>query len=184
MPEEVSTRLDAEELRTLIATVATAADENRLAIQLLPVEPFGSADETFGASYQIREDEVADLIQSQFAGSLPNSGSSGPVAIQILNGVGVPGIGQQVDGRLSGLDVRIVRTENARTFDFTETQILVYDEDPEVLAAARGVRDALGVGTILISRQPQSVVDLTVVVGADFLGPSTDDPVTQPGNQP
>jgi polyisoprenyl-teichoic acid--peptidoglycan teichoic acid transferase len=26
----------------------------------------------------------------------------------------------------------------------------------------------LGVGTIQISRQPQSVVDLTIVVGADF----------------
>ncbi len=182
-PRELSTRLDSAVMRTVIETAAVAARENRLAVQLLPVEPFGSTDETFGASYQIREDEVADLVATHFAGAVPDGAGDGPVAIQVLNGVGVPGIGQQVDGRLRGLDLRIVRTENARTFDFTETQIVVYDEDPELMATARQVRESLGVGTILISRQPQSVVDLTVVVGDDFLGSPAAPTDLQPGPQ-
>ncbi|MGI9016193.1 MAG: LytR C-terminal domain-containing protein [Euzebya sp.] len=88
----------------------------------------------------------------------------------MLNGVGVPGIGQRVDQALQGLDLRIIRTENARSFDFTATQIVIYEETPELLGAARQVQDALGVGTILVSRQPQSVVDMTVVIGGDFIG--------------
>jgi polyisoprenyl-teichoic acid--peptidoglycan teichoic acid transferase len=90
--------------------------------------------------------------------------------VQVLNGVGVPGVGRQVDEAIAGLGLRITLTENARSFDFLDTQIVIYDETPELLAAARQVREAMGVGTILVSRQPQSVVDLTIVVGADFLG--------------
>jgi hypothetical protein len=47
------------------------------------------------------------------------------------------------------------------------TEIIVYDQDSREQAEA--VRDRLGVGTITIDEQPQTVVDLTIVLGDDFL---------------
>jgi hypothetical protein len=91
------------------------------------------------------------------------------VRVQVLNGVGVPGVGQEVDRLLDRGAFRIVLSDNARSFDFDATQILVYDESERSLAAAQRVQELLGVGTIQVSRQPQSVIDLTIVVGSDFV---------------
>lgn len=172
VPPELDTDADAAFLQTVLGPAAEAAAQQVMAYQLLPVAPFGSADESLGASYQLRVEEVAELVATTFAGSLPEGGGVEPLRIQVLNGVGVPGIGQQVDQAIEGLGFRIALTENARSFDFLETQVVVYEESPESLRAARQVREAMGVGTILVSRQPQSVVDMTVVVGADFVGSS------------
>ncbi|WP_370325640.1 LCP family protein [Euzebya sp.] len=162
--------LDRTVLSDVIGTAARAAVDGRMTYQLLPVEPLGSADQGLGASFQLLTEEVAALVDAELPGAVPAAGATGPLSLQVLNGVGTPGIGQQVDERLQGMGLRIVRTENARSFDFLETQILIYDETPELLDAARQVQSALGVGTIRVSRQPQSVVDLTVVVGGDFIG--------------
>jgi polyisoprenyl-teichoic acid--peptidoglycan teichoic acid transferase len=156
VPPEIATDMTADEVRGLFAGLAEAAAAEVLAYQLLPVAPFGSADESLGTSYQLRDDEVAELVAERLAGSVPDGGPTGAVAVQLLNGVGVPGVGQQVDERLEGLPVRIVRTDNARSFDFPQTQIVIYDETPALLQAARQVQQALGVGTILVSRQPRA----------------------------
>jgi polyisoprenyl-teichoic acid--peptidoglycan teichoic acid transferase len=175
---ELQADVPVTDLEPVLARLADAALRGVLAYQLLPVAPFGAADEALGTSYQIAEDEAAALVARHLAGSVPAEGDRTTLAVQVLNGVGVPGIGQAVDRALDGLPVRIVRTDNARSFDFPETQVLVYDEDPATVAAARQVQQALGVGTVLVSRQPQSVVDLTVVVGADFAGAA---PAAAPG---
>lgn len=170
VPPELSTTAEPAFLRDVFGLLADAAAREVLVYQLLPVAPFGSADETMGASYQVRSAEAAEMVATTLAGSVPEGGGASAPRIQILNGVGLPGIGQRVDEAIEGLGFRIVLSENARSFDFLETQIVIYEETPERLRAARQVQEALGVGTILVSRQPQSVVDMTVVVGADFLG--------------
>ncbi|CAN5429323.1 hypothetical protein BH23ACT9_BH23ACT9_09770 [soil metagenome] len=169
VPGELATDADPAFLRSVMGQLAQAAEAEVLVYQLLPVAPFGSTDEALGASYQLRHDEVADLVTVSFAASIPE-GALSTVRVQVLNGVGTPGVGRQVDESLADLGFRIVLAENARSFDFTQTQIVIYEETPEMLRAARQVREAMGVGTILVSRQPQSVVDVTIVVGADFLG--------------
>ena len=167
-PRELSTGLDGEALAGVLSGVAEAAEAGRLGYHLLPVVPFGTADASLGASYQLVADDVADLVRRVLPGSVPVGGGADAIGIQVLNGVGQPGVGRLVDDALEGLPVRIVLTENARSFDFAETQIIIYDESAAAQATAAQVRDALGVGRILVSRQPQSVVDLSIVVGADF----------------
>jgi hypothetical protein len=44
----------------------------------------------------------------------------------------------------------------------------VYDDSPEQLAVARQVRELLGVGEVAISASPVDVVDVTIILGADF----------------
>lgn len=164
---QLDTAADAGWLRELFVRLSAAQDAGELRFALLPVEPFGGDGPDGGATFRVRQAALEELVSGPLAASVPGDGLA-PVRIQVLNGVGVPGVGQQVDERLDRGQFRIVVTDNARHFDFTETQILVYDESDASLAAARRVREQLGVGTIQVSRQPQSVVDLTIVVGADF----------------
>jgi polyisoprenyl-teichoic acid--peptidoglycan teichoic acid transferase len=134
------------------------------------VEPFGGAGPDGSASYRLQERGVAALTSGPLAASVPAGGGQEAVRVQVLNGVGVPGIGQEVDRLLKGGPFRIGLTDNARSFDFAETQILIYEESAEAMQAAGQVQQRLGVGRILVSRQPQTVVDVTIVVGADLLG--------------
>ena len=165
-------------LGELFATFATARDEERLRFSVLPVEPFGGDGPGGGATYRLRDGETRELVGAHLAGSMPVGGGAEAVRVQVLNGIGVPGVGQMVDRRLERGAFRIVLSDNARSFDFERTQIIIYDEGERSLAAARRVQELLGVGTIQVSRQPQSVVDLTLVVGADFL--AADPPSAEP----
>lgn len=159
---------DADWLHELFATLAEAREHDRLTFTLLPVEPFGRHGED-SATYRLSDEAVAELVADQLAASTPAATSDEVIRLQVLNGVGEPGIGQAVDRRLDGSAFRLVRTDNAANFDYDETHILVYDESSASLAAARRVQRRLGVGTIRVSRQSQSIIDLTIVVGADFL---------------
>lgn len=173
---ELDTAAEPDWLRTLFAGLATAGQGDGVDVVLLPVESFGGEGPQGDATYRPREEAVAQLVDQHLAASVPADGGADAVRVQVLNGVGVPGVGQIVDERLGEGPFRIVLTDNARSFDFTETQILVYDESERSLAAARQVQERLGVGTIQVSRQPQSVVDLTIVVGADLIA-------DQPGDE-
>ena len=169
VPAELTTDVEADVVLGVLRTLAAAAGDGVLVYSLLPVQPFGTVDADLGVSYQIDDREADALIARQLAGAVPEAGTEGPQLVQVLNGVGRPGIGAEVDARLQGTGVRIVRTDNARSFGFLETQIVIYEETASQLRAAQQVREALGVGSILVSRQPQSVVDLTIVVGRDLL---------------
>lgn len=157
------------EIAGALEQLATAHAQERLSVTLLPVEPFGGQAADGTATYRVREQEAAALGAQLGAGVTAEA-----LRVQVLNGVGVPGIGQEVERRLAGGRFRVVLTENARSFDFAETRLIVYDDAADTLRAARAVRQLLGVGSISVSRQPQSVVDLTIVVGADFAERVTD----------
>ena len=167
-------------LEEVLGGLAGAAEDGTVGYHLLPVEPFGAGDEVRGGTYRLDPAEIDRFVGTVLAGSLPE-GIMAPIRLQVLNGVGRPGVGRDVAEALDGLGFRIVLSENARSFDFATTQIIIYDETPASHTAAERVRHALGVGTILVSRQPQSVVDLTIVVGADLDAAAAQAPAPPPG---
>ena len=89
--------------------------------------------------------------------------------VQVLNGNGVPGIGVDVAEKLVGNGYQITLSGNADRLDYFKTRIVTYDSSPEGLAAARQAQALLGAGTVQVSSQGQGIVDLTIVVGRDFL---------------
>ena len=89
--------------------------------------------------------------------------------VQVLNGNGVPGIGVEVAERLVGNGFQITLSGNADRLDYYSTRIITYDSSPEGIAAARQARALLGIGKVQVSSQGQGIVDLTIVVGRDFL---------------
>jgi LytR cell envelope-related transcriptional attenuator len=89
------------------------------------------------------------------------------IRLVVLNGVGEPGIGEEVARILIPHGYRLMSSENANRFDYKATKIVATSE--EDLAAAERTRELLGVGQVLLGAQPQ-LADVIVVVGADFTG--------------
>lgn len=150
-------------VRELVTDLVIARAEEAVRWSLLPVERVSGAE----AAYRPDDDEIAALMDRVMDD--PGLALGDAVRVQVLNGVGTPGLGREVDARMDDARFRLVLSGNADAFDVEETRILVYDEDAATLDAARALQEQLGVGTIQVSRQPQSVIDITVVVGADFV---------------
>ncbi|MGI8576255.1 MAG: LCP family protein [Egibacteraceae bacterium] len=165
----------------LFSALASAAEAGRLEFDITPVEPFGGVDGRGNPTFLLAEEELETFVATYLAPSVPESAKNGPVRVQVLNGVGTPGLAEAVDQALRGGGFRVVQTENANSFDYAETRILVYDERESTLERADRVRELLGTGSIQVSRQPQSMVDMSIVVGSDFAGGDETSPEQRSG---
>lgn len=161
---------DAEEewMDRLLARASEAQAADALRFRLLPVEAVSGDGPDGRPSYHADAAETDELTQQHLAASVPDEAAGGAHRVQVLNGVGTPGIGQAVEQRLGGGRTRIVASGNAPSFSEDTTRIVIYDDSDRSRSTAEWVHQRLGVGTIQVSRQPQSVVDVTIVVGADF----------------
>jgi len=156
---------DPAEARFILESLAAARANDLLEVRSLQVSSVGSGDQV---SYRINEARVEAMIDERLAESRPTVAGEGGRRLQMLNGNGIPGVGQQVAERLRPGGFRLVESGNAASFDVPATRIIVYRDDPAQLRAAQEVRDLLGVGQIEVSEVPVSVVDITIIVGLDF----------------
>lgn len=90
--------------------------------------------------------------------------------VDILNGNGIPGIGQAVASKLDPAEFQVVNNANADNFEHPDTVILIYDTGNEMVNNARKITKALGLGRIEARPPNQDVVDITIVVGKDYTG--------------
>jgi hypothetical protein len=143
----------------------TVLSERAPAVDLLPVEALDAGGST--ELYRAQEDEIEALVEAALPDAVP-LGTSGRPRVQVLNGTGAVGVAQSVTVRLVQPPVRarVEYTGNADSFDHDETQVVFYERAQQ--ATAEAVRDALGVGRVVLSRRPLGIVDITVVVGSDF----------------
>jgi hypothetical protein len=86
--------------------------------------------------------------------------------VVVLNGSGVPGIGERAAERLIPGGFRVVVSENASSFDHDTTLIVVSSEEHRALGER--VRDLLGVGEVQVAGPASGLADVTIVVGKDF----------------
>lgn len=142
-----------------------AVGEDARAYRTLPVEAVegGGVEDAF----RVQQTRLDELVRSLLAESMPPEGTGRGARVQILNGNGRPEVGLGVADLLIPAGFRIADTGNAKSFDFVRTRIVVYREAD--IPIAQRIRALLGVGTIEISRTQQSIVDVTVVVGRDFV---------------
>lgn len=164
----LATEADAGWMERLLARAGDAQVTDAVRFRLLPVEPVGGDGAEPRPTYSGDVDGIRELTRQHLAASVPDEAADGAPRVQVLNGVGTPGIGRAVEERIGGGRMRIVASDNAPSFDQETTRIVIYDDSDRSRATAEWVQQQLGVGTIQVSRQPQSVVDVTIVVGADF----------------
>ncbi len=89
------------------------------------------------------------------------------VPVIVLNGSGVPGVGELVAEHIVPGGFRIVVSENASNFDHVETLVVVGSADD--VALGDRVRDLLGTGGVSVSVS-SGIAPVTIVVGKDFTG--------------
>ena len=141
-----------EPLRPVLAS----GSPEPMALYALPVVDLGAG--------LLRPDEEAleALVDDLF---IPHAGDE--VRIVVLNGVGRPGVGEEVARVLVPEGYRLMSTTNADSFGYKETKIIAHSEDDR--AAAERARGLLGVGRVFMGFQPAGLADLTIVVGQDFV---------------
>ena len=134
-----------------------------LTVTTLPVQQMSVEDSELYASdpEQIQEFLVSVIGEE----AVPTD----DVRVQILNGNGAPGIGQEVASKLIGEGFRVILPGNAQRLDYPRTLIITYDSSDHGISLAEKARELLGLGEVQVSAQQQGIVDLTIVVGEDWL---------------
>jgi LytR cell envelope-related transcriptional attenuator/LytR_cpsA_psr family len=95
-------------------------------------------------------------------------GASLPVPVIVENGVGTPGLGEDVAALILPEGFRIALSRNAEPFGFERTRVVANGR--AALADARRIVQALGVGRVGVSQVPSGIGDITIIVGEDFTG--------------
>ena len=95
-------------------------------------------------------------------------GVRAPVPVIVENGVGTPGLGEDVATVLLPLGFRVVLSQNAELFGYERTRVVANSDD--AIGDARRIREALGVGRVRLSQVPSGIGDITIIVGEDFTG--------------
>jgi LytR cell envelope-related transcriptional attenuator len=120
------------------------------------------AEEVVSGVFRVRPEQVSQALVDAFGGPAEEA-----VPVIVLNGNGIPGIGEAVAERLLPGGFRVALSQNAATFDHPETLVVVGSADDVVLA--QRVRDLLGVGSVSVS-VGSGIAPVTIVVGKDFTG--------------
>jgi LytR cell envelope-related transcriptional attenuator len=89
-----------------------------------------------------------------------------PVPVVVLNGSGVPGVGQDAAVRLIPAGFRIVESDNASSFGHPTTLVVANTADDQQLAER--AQAALGVGRVSVAGVPSGLSSVTIVLGKDF----------------
>ncbi len=96
------------------------------------------------------------------------------IQVEVLNGCGEQGIGQVAMRYLRKKGFDVVNIDNADHFEYRETIVLDRrgtsgrsgPSGPS--SAARAVGDALGTPNVLLQRNEERLVDVSVVIGKDY----------------
>ena len=148
-------------LARLFERIATLPSD-RLTLTVLPVEQVGIGGSEL---YDTSQEELDGFVDATLSGAMAPE----QFTVQVLNGVGTPGVGEKVAKALIGEGYRVTLTGNVDGFGEPKTLIVTYDPSPDGIAAAERARRLLGAGEVQVSGQGQVSVDMTIVVGKDFL---------------
>jgi len=158
---------DASWLASIIRGFAAASSGDRT-YEVLPGQEIGAGGTD--VSYQVDDAKLANLVRQDFAGSVPYGVTVGArPRVELRNGNGTPELGQRAAALLVPAGLRIEVTGNAPTFNYRSTRIIIYSDDAAGLALGQEIRNLLGVGAVEVGTRAETIVDVTVVLGKDFL---------------
>ncbi len=114
------------------------------------------------------DSEKMEQFVKKYLKSPSNRTSFERVRLEVLNGCGVPGIGENVAAAIDMNSFEVVSSANANNFDYPETVIIIYSEDRDTVAAAEKLQNELEVGRIEAHPQVHDMSDITVIIGKDY----------------
>ena len=97
------------------------------------------------------------------------------VEIEILNGCGEPGLAAQFSQLLRNKRVDVVRSENADHFEYEKTMLIQRNENVDGMKYVAAVLDfdINNPEKVMMSVDPNGDVDLTLIIGKDYLSISS-----------
>jgi hypothetical protein len=89
------------------------------------------------------------------------------IQVEVLNGCGVAGVGDQLTDVIRSKGIDVVKTGNFISFDIDKTFII--DRMDRIETAYR-VADSLGISKKMVVKQinKQYILDMTIVIGKDY----------------
>lgn len=143
-------------------------DDDDLQYRSLPVIKIDSGGDQ--VRFRIDEPATTSLVDELLAASVPPGARAEGNRVFVLNGVGTPGLGEQVRAKLVPAGFSYVGSRNAESFNQCCTQVLVKEATTEAADLGARVAKALGVpaSSVRYSNQIGTIADVVVVVGKDF----------------
>jgi anionic cell wall polymer biosynthesis LytR-Cps2A-Psr (LCP) family protein len=159
----------APKLATFLVGLAADGRSDALQYDTLPVIPIDPGNGV--TSFRVDADATRTVVDRLLAQSVPPGARATGNRVLVLNGVGTPGIGEKVRGRLVPAGFVFVASRNNSSFGVEKTRVLVKEATPEAQAVGEKVAKALGVPLDSVqTAEIGAIADMVVVVGADFKG--------------
>ncbi len=130
------------------------------------VLPVTGTDAAGGERFEIRQADVDQLVRAEF-GFARLAGQATRPRIELLNGVGVAGLTQRVSQIVVPAGGHVTLTNNVEGFGERTTRVVYYDDSQ--IATARRFAKVLGAHSVVKGAIPLDIVDITVVIGSDFV---------------
>ncbi|HET6454554.1 MAG TPA: LCP family protein [Armatimonadota bacterium] len=159
MMQNVDTDMTARDLLAL-AKLAESMDRSTVRMGMLPGVP-----ETIGGiSYWIADTEQsAKVINALFFPRPPMP------KVAVLNGSGIPGAGQKAAETLKQQGYEVTSVENAESFDHTTTEVIGHRESEDSSYKIAALLN----GVVKQEKDPAAKADVTVIVGKNYIAPSS-----------
>lgn len=155
------TNLSPEDMQSLTEQLAGISEKN-VALVPMPVKPIKLGNQTY---FEPQREEIADLLKLWW--DVDAQAGDQATRVIIYNGSGEPGIAGEAAQDLIRAGVRVVDTQNADSFDYDKTQIIVRRGDASL---GEEIRKVLGVGDVSVEPTPADVADMVIIIGKDYKG--------------
>ena len=160
--------LPPDELAEVLVGLEEADSDAALQFDTLPVVPLDTGAGV--GAFRVDVDATRTVVDRLLSASVPPGSREPGNRVLVLNGVGTPGIGEQVRAKLVPQGFVFVDSRNADRFGYARTLVLVPGETAEAQALGTRVASVLGLqpDAVRSSDRLGSVADVVVLVGADF----------------
>lgn len=160
----ISTDMSTKEI-TNLAFLVSHLEEKNVKMSVTPVKEVSLQGKT---QYQPQKKQLESLVNEVFGPDRWKGGSKGDLRIRVLNGVGEPGVANEVARLMIENGYKVIDVKNADNFDYTETELIIYSIKSADMVKANKVKSILSVGKIILNNLPQDVADMTIIIGKDF----------------
>jgi hypothetical protein len=162
--------LSADKLADVVGGLAADQAATSISDSLLPVTQYDFGEGQL--AYSLDSKGAADLVEHQFAQSVPAHRQATGNRVLVENQVGTPGLGETTRAKLIAAGFTYVAGENAPGMPNATAPSVVLIQGTTAAAIAQGnaVAKALGlpIGDVMVSQQPVLIADIVVLLGADY----------------
>lgn len=157
----IRTNMTWRELLTAMGKYKDTPYAEAVSMTELPGEEQVQADGSFWLADTVAVPQLANWLTDQQA-TIPHR----QITVEILNGSGVPGVATAVAGKLEAEGFKVLRVGNADSFDYEASQVISRVENMD---AAKAVAVMLPGAQLLKDENPEKGIDVTVIVGKNYL---------------